>query len=151
MLLRFLEPSAGRVTLSGVDLRGLDGDTVRRVVGLLAQDAHIVDSAVWESVRLACPDATRDELRDALPAARLLDWVDWLPDGLDAPVGEHGGRMSGDQRHLGLAGVLLADFPVLVLEEPRPGNASDLARRPCSPTLLDDLARRRARGAPPCW
>lgn len=107
MPLRFLEPSAGRVTLSGVDLRGLDGDTVRRVVGLLAQDAHIFDSAVWESDRLARPDATRDELRDALPAARLLDW---LPDGLDTPVGEHGGRMSGGQRHLGLARVLIRSY-----------------------------------------
>ncbi|MEO7980639.1 MAG: ATP-binding cassette domain-containing protein [Sporichthyaceae bacterium] len=100
VLLRFLEPSAGRVTSSGVDLRGLDGDTVRRVLGLVAQDAHIFDSTVWESVRLARPDATGDELRDALPAARSLDWVDWLPDGLDTPVGEHGGRMSGGQRHL---------------------------------------------------
>lgn len=119
VLLRFLDPAAGRVTLSGVDTRRLDGDAVRRVVGVLAQDAHIFDSTVWENVRLARPDATRSEVRSALARARLLDWVDSLPDGLDTWVGEHGERMSGGERQrLALARVLLADFPVVVLDEP---------------------------------
>lgn len=119
VLLRFLDPAAGRVTLSGVDTRRLDGDAVRRVVGVLAQDAHIFDSTVWENVRLARPDATRSEVRSALARARLLDWVDSLPDGLDTWVGEHGDRMSGGERQrLALARVLLADFPVVVLDEP---------------------------------
>jgi ATP-binding cassette subfamily C protein CydCD len=89
------------------------------VVGLLAQDAHIFDSTIWENVRLARPHATRAEVRDALHRAGLLDWVDRLPDGLDTWVGEHGERMSGGERQrLALARVLLADFPVLVLDEP---------------------------------
>jgi len=118
-LLRFLDPVAGRITLSGVDTRELDGDAVRRVVGLLAQDAHVFDSTVWENVRLARPAATRSEVRDVLARARLLDWVDGLPDGLDTWVGEHGDRMSGGERQrLALARVLLADFPVVVLDEP---------------------------------
>jgi thiol reductant ABC exporter CydC subunit len=118
-LLRLLDPSSGRITLGGVDTADLDGDDVRRVVGLMAQDAYVFDSTVLENVRLARPDATTEQVRAALAGARLLGWVDALPDGLDTWVGQHGARMSGGERQrLALARVLLADPPVLVLDEP---------------------------------
>ncbi|MEV7025675.1 thiol reductant ABC exporter subunit CydC, partial [Kitasatospora sp. NPDC093558] len=123
-LLRFLEPSAGGITFAAgrpqaVDSRALAGDDVRRVIGLCAQDAHVFDSSLRENLRLARPGASEDDLRAALAAARLLDWTDGLPDGLATMVGEHGARLSGGQRRrLALARALLADFPVLVLDEP---------------------------------
>jgi ATP-binding cassette subfamily C protein CydCD len=119
VLLRFLDAQAGSYTLAGVDAYGLRSDDVRGLVGLCAQDAHLFDSSLRENLLLARKDATEEQLRAALGRARLLDWADTLPDGLDTLVGEHGARLSGGQRQrLSLARALLADFPVLVLDEP---------------------------------
>ncbi|MGW8352910.1 thiol reductant ABC exporter subunit CydD [Streptomyces wedmorensis] len=137
VLLRFLDMEHGTYRLGGVPAWELDGDAVRRLVGLCAQDAHLFDSSVRENLRLARTGADDDELREALRRARLLDWVDGLPAGLDTLVGEHGSRISGGQRQrLALARALLADFPVLVLDEP--AEHLDLAT---ADALTDDLLR----------
>ncbi|MEV5509138.1 thiol reductant ABC exporter subunit CydD [Streptomyces orinoci] len=119
VLLRFMDAESGSYTLAGREAAGMDGDAVRQLVGLCAQDAHVFDSSLRENLRLARPGAGEAELRRALAQARLLSWVDGLPQGLDTLVGEHGARLSGGQRQrLALARSLLAGFPVLVLDEP---------------------------------
>ncbi|WP_189549712.1 thiol reductant ABC exporter subunit CydD [Streptomyces lavendofoliae] len=137
VLLRFLDAREGTYRIGGTDAATLDGDDVRRLVGLCAQDAHTFDSSVRENLRLARTDASDGDLRAALDRARLLDWVDGLPEGLDTLVGEHGARLSGGQRQrLALARALLADFPVLVLDEP--AEHLDLVT---ADALTDDLLR----------
>jgi ATP-binding cassette subfamily C protein CydC len=119
LLLRFLDPEAGRVTIGGHDARELRQEDVRRTFALAGQEAHVFDSTIRENLRLARPDAPDAELRDALRRARLDEWVESLPDGLDTLVGEEGAQLSGGQRQrLVVARALLSDAPVLLLDEP---------------------------------
>jgi ATP-binding cassette, subfamily C, bacterial CydC len=119
VLLRFLDPVRGRATVDGTDLRRFAGDRIRQLVGYLPENAHLFDTSIGENLRIGRPGATAGEMRAALGQARLLDWVDSLPEGLDTLVGEHGRQLSGGQRRrLTLARALLAGFPVLILDEP---------------------------------
>jgi len=119
LLVRFLDPTAGRILLDGIDLRQLAPDRVRQIIGYLPEDAYLFDTTIAANLRIAKPEATDAALRSALNAARLLGWIDTLPNGLDTLVGEHGMTLSGGQRRrLALARALLADFQVLILDEP---------------------------------
>jgi thiol reductant ABC exporter CydC subunit len=119
LLLRFLDPVRGRVTIAGRDSRDYRQADVRALFALAGQEAHIFNSTVRENLRLALPEATDAQLERALGQAQLLDWVGGLATGLDTPVGEAGSRLSGGQRQrLLLARALLVDAPVLILDEP---------------------------------
>jgi thiol reductant ABC exporter CydC subunit len=135
LLLRFLDPAAGRVTIAGHDIREYRAEDVRRTFAFAGQDAHLFNSTIRANLSLARPGASDAELLAALHRARLGDWVAALPDGLDTLVGEEGTQLSGGQRRrLVLARALLADAPVLVLDEPTAHLEAEVAR-----AIVDDL------------
>jgi thiol reductant ABC exporter CydC subunit len=112
LLLRFLDPVEGRVTLDGRDVRDYRQEDVRRAFAVAGQDAHIFDTTIRNNLLIARPDATDGELEDALRLARL-------PASLESMVGEEGSSLSGgERRRLTVARALLADAPVLLLDEP---------------------------------
>jgi ATP-binding cassette, subfamily C, bacterial CydC len=119
LLLRFLDPSAGSITLGEHDLREYRQEDVRRAVAVAGQDSYLFSTSILENVRLARPGATEPEIHEALGRARIGKWVASLPDGVDTLVGEEGTQLSGGQRQrVALARALLSEAPVLVLDEP---------------------------------
>ncbi|MBV8121286.1 MAG: ABC transporter ATP-binding protein, partial [Alphaproteobacteria bacterium] len=118
LLLRFWDPTAGRILIDGVDLRDFRLDHLRRRISLVSQDTYLFNDTLRANVALAHPDADETAVRRALEQAALSDFVDSLPEGLDTQVGERGVQLSGGQRQrVAIARAFLKNAPTLVLDE----------------------------------
>lgn len=135
MLLRFLDPDSGAVTIAGRDIREYRQDDVRHAIAVAGQDSHLFSTSIVENIRFARPEATEHEIAAALRQAGIWEWTDALPEGWDTQVGERGRELSGGQRQrIALARALLAEAPVLVLDEPTAHLDQPTAER-----LMDDV------------
>ncbi|MFF9978307.1 ABC transporter ATP-binding protein [Streptomyces erythrochromogenes] len=118
LLPRLYDADSGAVRLGGVDVRDLTADSIRETLGMVTQDGHLFHESVRANLLLARPDATEEEVWEALRRSRLDGLVASLPDGLDTVVGERGYRLSGGERQrLTIARLLLARQRVVVLDE----------------------------------
>ncbi|MFB4290343.1 ABC transporter ATP-binding protein/permease [Nonomuraea sp. ATR24] len=117
LLARFHDVDAGRITVDGVDLRELSQAELHRTVGFVFQDVSLLRASVHDNIALARPDASREEVERVARAAHVHDRIARLPDGYDTVLGERARLSGGEAQRLTIARALLADAPVLVLDE----------------------------------
>ena len=141
LLMRFWDPAAGTITVSGVDARHINTASLRSHEAYMTQDTHLFCGTVRENLLVAHANATDAELLDACRSASLTTLIDRLPQGLDTPVAELGDSLSGGERQrIGLARIFLNDAPFILLDEPT--SALDALNEASVMQAIDELKRR---------
>lgn len=115
---RFYDVSEGRVLVGGVDVKKIDKQTLMGQIAFVFQNTKLFKDSLFENIRVAKPEATRDEVMRAVESAQCKEIIDRLPDGLDSVVGNGGTYLSGgENQRIALARAILKDAPVIVLDE----------------------------------
>lgn len=119
LLIRFYDPSGGRVEIDGVDLRDLQLRSLREQISVVLQDPLLFSGTIGENIRYGRLDATQEEIEAAARAANAHDFIAALPKGYETELGEGGSHISGGERQrISVARAFLKDAPILILDEP---------------------------------
>lgn len=117
-LLEFTEPDSGQILLFGNDMQAYSQSQVRDLFSYVPQDCYLFDGTIRENILFGNPEATEEELKQAVDSAYLTDFIESIPEGLDKRVGERGGLLSGGQRQrVAIARAFLKNAPILLLDE----------------------------------
>jgi ATP-binding cassette subfamily B protein len=142
LIARLHDPTSGRVTIDGVDLRDFALDDLAGIVGVVSQETYLLHTTIRENLRYAKPDATDAEIERAARAAQIHDLIAALPDGYDTMVGSRGHRFSGgEKQRIAIARTLLRDPRILVLDEAT--SALDNETERAVQRAFDELSRGR--------
>lgn len=116
---RFYDPTAGRVTLDGRDIREITKKSLREQIAIVLQDTLLFSTTVRENIAYGRPNASDTEIRQAARRAQADEFISKLPQGYESEVGERGGHLSvGQRQRIGIARAFLKDAPILLLDEP---------------------------------
>ena len=116
---RFYDPTGGKVSLDGRDLRSISKKSLRSHIGMVLQDTLLFSTTIRENIAYGKPGATDAEIEEAARKAQALDFIQRMPKGFDSPVGERGGHLSvGQRQRIGIARAFLKNAPILLLDEP---------------------------------
>ena len=118
LMVRFFDVTSGEIDLGGVNIKDIPSDRLMERVSFVFQDSRLIKTSILENVRMARPDATREEVLAALKTAQCDDILEKLPDGVDTVIGEKGTYLSGgEQQRITIARAVLKDAPILILDE----------------------------------
>jgi len=142
LLHRAFDPQSGMVQVDGMSVRDIRLAALRRNIGVVFQEALLLNRSIADNLRIGKPDATAEEMRAAAARAQALDFIESAPDRFDTPVGERGHALSGGERQrLSIARALLKDPPILILDEAT--SALDAATEAKVQAALDEVMKHR--------
>ncbi|MGW3470937.1 ABC transporter ATP-binding protein [Saccharopolyspora sp. NPDC000995] len=134
LLLRFYDPTHGRILLDGIDLRAVDLDALRANIAIVLQETLLLDGTIADNILAGRSDATRQQLVEAAEAADAHEFIQQLPEGYDTRVGQRGRLLSGGQRQrIAIARAMIRDAPILLLDEPTTSLDAEAAQRILAP------------------